>query len=213
MIAVLTVLYLRYRKRQLEYAARNPASVYYQSSGIKAADYEKSQLNGKKIAVSYSPVKKLSSPGYIAVYSPQKKGFSVFDEYDSETCWNKDQGHEQYIPDEERKALEMYVNHSAHVQKYHHPDQFKRDQKIKDMRMSPVTSHKPRQINNSHSMTLINNRKSQYNACPTFPTPPESDPEVDPYIGHTYANVKDGGRKNVYTTMPRVNPNSVSAVV
>ena len=185
--------------------------MYYEAGSIKKTDYETTHLNGKKTTVSYSPVKKISSPGYIAVYSPQKKGFSVFDEYDSDTCWNKGHGNEHYIPDEDKlKALDLYVNQSAHVQKSH---QSKKDQKIKDLRMSPVTSYRPKQINNSHSMGLITSRKPQYSACPTFPTPPESDPEVDPYLGHTYANIKDNTKKNMYTTMPRVDPNSVSAVV
>lgn len=280
----------RRRRRQLSRGGHVDGVTYDPNDKIQAQYYKnKPNEHHRKGSIGFSPVKKLASPGYIAVYSPDKKGYSVYDEYDSEPCWNDSAVVDSNCYDYEKKdnhvgngggGGQTYINPNAHFhqhqqQHHHHPQNQHQHQHQQQMyqqgnqyetresmmvlrasccnhrdnaavggamnyqsRSSPnvyeqTTSPRKRVVlQNSPSGSLMQMRnKSQYIACPTLPTPPESDPEVDPlYAGcgssgtggepQTYMVVRDrvgmvqNMQKNpIYSTIPRINSKSVSAVV
>lgn len=236
MLIAVMVAFLRqcYKKRQHRRRLRrglNHTGVHYDPNDkLQQANYYKENtINGRKVGVGYSPVRKFSSPGFIAIYSPEKKGYSVYDEYDSDTCWHNkedDMKHQQ----DYAKGAETYVNHNAHHPRnyqracnhYENRESLARERQM--MMTSPNLRHSPKnRIRNSPSGSLMQVKKSQYISCPILPTPPESDPEADiNYVVGATTQPPAGCRDRMVMThrnatfnpnSTRVNTQSKSAVV
>ena len=144
-----------------------------------------------------SPPKRLSTPGFIAVFSPSKQGYSVYDEFDSsrrpddrEMCdMNVDSPlrHKRTSPlNVQMRETSLSVSQSPSPVRGHTRQPLSRQNSVVQTSLDePVTAAANGQLNSSSSSRLYKRLHKQ---------------------GSVSSN-------NIYTTAPKANPNSVSVIV
>ena len=200
LIAAVPVIYIRVKRSMHMRRAEAKMNEGKEMDSTTQAEYENSQnISQDKFRIykasTYTPVRQLSSPGYIAVYSPDKQGYSIYDEYDSDTCLDRSDSRDFMTP---KKMNSSPVRTTPPVP-------------LPPIRTCTLTSQSAPVPGH-----VIQGSGGQ---CPL--TPPESDHELDMYctvqnsrpINSRLNQSKPYAKNNVYTTAPRANPRSITATV
>ena len=198
----------------------------------RRAEYDNTRNNSKqekekRFSNPYMPVRQIASPGYIAVYSPSKKGYSVYDEYDSDNGLDRDTSyHGNGFCNDEKASISPQHCDTPPI-----PQPPLRTCTLPSQHGS--FSSQPVPFSSQCSPVPMRIKQYAEDQClPSPPPPGDSDMEMDMYStmhgGRMVTNYRGGGyggggnkveqyttgaKGNIYSTTPRMKPGSMQATV